>query len=132
MLKYSQRRFEWFMLHTICDMSYGRLFSTFSFSCQKWIVKIRSFVDVDGRIIFTEFYKIGINKSGLMKFHVDNRQSISELVNLEPDGWVWSVYRIQDFGFFNIQGRLWRCSTLYANMSDNLNVKLTFVPNISF
>ena len=40
----------------------------------------------NAEIIFTEFYKIGINKSGLMKFHVDNRQSISELVNLEPDG----------------------------------------------
>ena len=40
-------------------------------SCQELIVKIRSFVDVDGRIILTEFYKIGINESGLMKFHVD-------------------------------------------------------------
>ena len=42
----------------------------FDFSYQELIVQIRSFVDVDGRIIFTEFYKIGINESGLMKFHV--------------------------------------------------------------
>ena len=40
-------------------------------SCQELIVKSRSFVDVDGRTIFTEFYKIGINEIEFMKFHVD-------------------------------------------------------------